>query len=459
MICVIYGAKYKMAHRRRRRWNRTYARYNKVPSQQYPPSHVTETVSNFGENNIQIPVVKVSSYCQTENEQMIQAKKQPFTIQNLESVNRITNIPIVESSWHYAENMYNKIKKSNNLLYWTLGQAEQSILSAVETAQPAVVLFQGPLSTIDRIVCKSLDVVEDKIPSINLPPEMIYWNTKQYVSNVGTQIVRPVLKRANSVKEIGNTVLASKYTAYAADTLDGALNVADKYVDKYLPADDDQSTDDRFSRKLKRRLTKRTLAEVKALKEHSAEAVHVLIYVAELIATDPKLAFQKGRELWESLSKDEPENQARPENLEQLIVLLTRESTRRLVHLINFTSSVVSKVPKKMSNTFLTMASKFVTLTDSMVKTVHLEGVQKAVVNGLKLRVHDSAIILKSVNNYVNELLEQLAESMVEKEKPKTVLSVPQIKVQLRAAQYRNSITTTTTTIKSNSNGVENNSQ
>lgn len=86
------------------------------------------------------------------------------------------------------------------------------------------------------------------------------------------------------------------------------------------------------------------------------------------IATDPKLAFQKGRELWESLSKDEPENQARPENLEQLIVLLTRESTRRLVHLINFTSSVVSKVPKKMSNTFLTMASKFVTLTDSMVK-------------------------------------------------------------------------------------------
>lgn len=58
-----------MAHRRRRRWNRTYARYNKVPSQQYPPSNVTETVSNFGENNIQIPVVKVSSYCQTENEQ------------------------------------------------------------------------------------------------------------------------------------------------------------------------------------------------------------------------------------------------------------------------------------------------------------------------------------------------------------------------------------------------------
>lgn len=69
----------------------------------------------------------------------------------------------------------------------------------------------------------------------------IYNNTKKYVTDVGTKIARPVLKRADSVKQIGNTVLASKYTVFAADTLDGALDVADKYVDKYLPADDDQT--------------------------------------------------------------------------------------------------------------------------------------------------------------------------------------------------------------------------
>lgn len=40
-------------------------------------------------------------------------------------------------------------------------------------------------------------------------------------------------------------MLASKYTTFAASTLDGALNVADKYVDKYLPADvfDEQGVD------------------------------------------------------------------------------------------------------------------------------------------------------------------------------------------------------------------------
>lgn len=44
----------------------------------------------------------------------------------------------------------------------------------------------------------------------------------------------------------------------------------------------------RFSGKLQRRLTKRTLIEAKALKEQSAEAIHVLIYVAELVKLSPK---------------------------------------------------------------------------------------------------------------------------------------------------------------------------
>lgn len=41
---------------------------------------------------------------------------------------------------------------------------------------------------------------------------------------------------------------------------------------------------DRLSRKLQRRLTKRTLAEAKALKERSQESIHVLLYVAELVS-------------------------------------------------------------------------------------------------------------------------------------------------------------------------------
>ncbi|XP_068910294.1 lipid storage droplets surface-binding protein 1-like isoform X2 [Tenebrio molitor] len=399
-------------------------------------------------------------------------KKRPFNLQNLESVNRITTLPIVETGWNFAENVYKRIKKSNNLLFWTLEQAESSFHVAVDTALPTIALFEAPISSIDKILCKSLNIMEQKIPSIGLPPEMIYWNTKQYVTDVSSKIVRPVLKRADSVKHIGNTVLSSKYTAFAADTLDGALDVADKYVEKYLPASvyDDQIQNEpeinssvdgpaakamhtihhvgQISGKLQRRLTKRTLAEAKALKEHSAEAINVLIYVAELVATDPKLALAKGKELWDSLSKDEPENQARPENLEQLIVLLTRESARRIVHLINFTSGILSKIPKNVANSIQATISKFLHLADTMAKSVHMEGVQRALVTSLKYQAHHFTILLKQLNIYITDLLDNVAQSLsVASELPKTALEVPKIKVQLRAVNR----------IK-NSNGVDSNS-
>lgn len=40
----------------------------------------------------------------------------------------------------------------------------------------------------------------------------------------------------------------------------------------------------RVTRKLKRRLTTRTIAEAKAIKKHSAEAIHILAYAAELVS-------------------------------------------------------------------------------------------------------------------------------------------------------------------------------
>lgn len=55
---------------------------------------------------------------------------------------------------------------------------------------------------------------------------------------------------------------------------------------------------------------------------------------------------QKARELWAYLSKDEPENQARPQTIEELIILMTRESARRMVHLINYSGVTATKVPK-----------------------------------------------------------------------------------------------------------------
>jgi len=42
----------------------------------------------------------------------------------------------------------------------------------------------------------------------------------------------------------------------------------------------------RFSRKLQKRLTRRTLAEARALKEQGTECIHIVLYIVELVRLD-----------------------------------------------------------------------------------------------------------------------------------------------------------------------------
>lgn len=354
----------------------------------------------------------------------------------LKAVDRIMTLPVVESGWNYAGQVYGRLKESSNVLHWAFGQAELSFSIVATTTSPAVWLLQGPISTLDKIVCQSLDTVEQKLPSINLPPEMLYSNTKQYVADISTRIVHPILKRADSVKQIGTSVLESKYTEFAADTLEGALNVADKYLDKYLPADvPDANIKDRdasrvpegparkayktihhmdqFSRKLQRGLTQRTLAEAKAFKAHSAEAMHVLVYIIELVANDPKTAYYKSQELWSTLSNDEPENQARPQDLEQLIMMLTRESARRMVHLVNFTSKLVTTLPSQMRILTYTCLQTI----DELAKAGHFDNMNQTIFELARIQAHRFTLLLYHLNLYTTDKLQHVAQSLEQQER------------------------------------------
>lgn len=59
-------------------------------------------------------------------------------------------------------------------------------------------------------------------------------------------LVKPVMKRANSVKQIGSVVLDNRVSNYAVNRIEDVINVADKYVDKYLPTDNDQTDGKKF---------------------------------------------------------------------------------------------------------------------------------------------------------------------------------------------------------------------
>lgn len=132
----------------------------------------------------------------------------------MESFERFTSIPVVESTAKTALNVYNRVKNSNRLVNWYFNVSENIALAVLESFTPALKLsvIEGPLSKIDNVGVKILESVEQTIPNINLPPQMIYWNTKEYVAD---RVVKPVLKRADSFSNL--------------------IELADHALDKYLP--------------------------------------------------------------------------------------------------------------------------------------------------------------------------------------------------------------------------------
>ncbi|RVE44321.1 hypothetical protein evm_011045 [Chilo suppressalis] len=339
------------------------------------------------------------------------AEKKPAI--KLEAVSRVAAIPIVGSGIEVTEKIYHRIKESNPLFRWYLSLGERSLAAGAHLALPAVLLLETPIHQLDRFLCRSLDLVGEHVPSIYLPPQDMYSETRRFV-----------LKRADSVKQLGTAVLDSRVTAVTATALDRALTTADKYVDMYLPPDKQDTADvtsadavdggsceggracaaqavqhgARLSRKLQRRLTRQALAEAKAIKEQ----IHVLAYVAELVATDPVLAWKKAKELYTSLSQPEPENQARPATVEELLVLLARETARKMVHLINYTHT---DLPRNLREGFNLITRNLSAAADSLLKTLPVE-TAIAEVKGWRSKL---AALLQQLKQTSHTYLEHLA--------------------------------------------------
>lgn len=104
---------------------------------------------------------------------------------HMEAIDRITSIPLVESSVKRVEHIYDKVKNNNRLFSWYFETAEATISAAYDTVQPAVKLFELPIKRLDNMMCKSLDILEQRIPLVYLPPEMVSRAAVPYIRQCG----------------------------------------------------------------------------------------------------------------------------------------------------------------------------------------------------------------------------------------------------------------------------------
>ncbi|KAF6204229.1 hypothetical protein GE061_002569 [Apolygus lucorum] len=345
---------------------------------------------------------------------------QTQTLPKLASLDRISKIPVVESGFEYASGAYTKLKRSNSLVTWSLDTVEGRLTSMVVKSFP---LLELPIGVVDSLVCKTLDEVEQRVPAINYPPEQLMTITKDMVTS---KIVQPVLRRADSVKQFSvNNRHLSEYGEMAVCRLDTALDKADVLVDKYLPDSTDGDLKDgdrvdggshakrtiqhanRLSRKLQRRITKRTLAEAQALRKTGQDVVQFIYFSVDLLIKNPKEFVSKMLQIWEHLSKDEPENQIPPGNLDQLFALVARETARKFVHAINYSIVVCGNLPHDIAHWVNTANHQAIVLLDSLIKTAHLEGIRTAALGRVEIEMNRVVTKLNDVYRLILESMEK----------------------------------------------------
>lgn len=134
------------------------------------------------------------------------------------ALNRVASLPIVASTWNAMQSYYATVKKTYPNVSPYLEAAENLTVSAanlaLETSRPVVDRFGN---TVNSYANKGLDTLESKVPIITKEPEEMY----------------------NITKSTATSLINTK--------VEGALEVTERYVEYYLPKDEDEVVEEKDS--------------------------------------------------------------------------------------------------------------------------------------------------------------------------------------------------------------------
>ncbi|KAL4227970.1 Perilipin-2 [Mactra antiquata] len=306
-------------------------------------------------------------------------------------ISRLGTLPVVSSAWTQACDLYSKTKDSHAILRATCNLAETGVQTVVSTAKPYVEKYQPQIDMVNDYACHKLAVLEEQYPVITKPTDEVIQESKDKCAGV----LKPVTDKVTAVKDTYNGIVskgqekidATKETVtgtvvavkdygvtqvsrtlespvgrFAMEKVNEALTVSEDYVEKYLPpceeelqeqekapvVVDEVSTFTRvtsLSSKLRQRMYKRAMKDLKGLQMRSQEKMEKLHFTVDLIqyaktsAGEVKdsleekyeLAQQKVNSYWEQINDDtDKENAETPETLEGKTIAVARQLTRQV---------------------------------------------------------------------------------------------------------------------------------
>jgi len=165
---------------------------------------------------------------------------------------RVSSIPIVNSALILAFDIYGRIKNYNGLVNATLSTTEHSI-SYVATATPVCQVtkkLEKQISFADTIACNGLDTLEKKVPSIRKSPKEIKGEAIERVIELKVYGI----KQITTMKEVSiqklYLVMEQPFIIAIREKLVHYMDVIEKTLDDYLPANHEQKESDLQSKEL-----------------------------------------------------------------------------------------------------------------------------------------------------------------------------------------------------------------
>lgn len=331
--------------------------------------------------------------------------------QSEQFVERVRDLPVVNDALGKLNSIYTGTKEHNRLFRFTLQTAESGLGFVYNTAKPVVKKFEKPIETLNGIACTQLDKLEQGYPIIAQPTDVVLKQTQETFVNPITDRVKPItdkvgtaakygvdkvqsakrfsiesiegvanygMNKVNDVKTYGvNKVLAasdvgqkqmSRMLENQASQLLLAqfgliMNVADSYIDKYLPpdeTDEKSSPKDKgrreepetpqgvvigqawaISNKVRRRAYNRASKELKAVRMRSVDTLSKMnpVDLLEYARTNIDGMREKVHTVWDEINKPaeevaredtESEKTSKNMNLERRFIATARHLTLKI---------------------------------------------------------------------------------------------------------------------------------
>ncbi|XP_035004818.2 perilipin-2 [Hippoglossus stenolepis] len=174
-------------------------------------------------------------------------------------VERVTNLPLVSSTYGLVSSMYCTTKDTHPYIRSVCEAAEQGVRTitsvALTTASPIMDKLEPQIAIANDLACKGLDKIEKTLPILHQPSEQIVSSAKDVVitaKDTVSDTLTSVVGRTRDAVQGGmertktvvtgsvSTVLESRVAQLVSSGVDTALSTSESLVEQYLPLTEDE---------------------------------------------------------------------------------------------------------------------------------------------------------------------------------------------------------------------------